>query len=221
MPELPVPRAARLQKPSWKDTRLVVGVLLVLLSTVLGAKAVAAADDTVPMYAAADHPLLPGQPITQADVKRVDVQLGDDAGAYVAADHDIAPDTYVLREVRPGELLPARAIGGKDQATVQRLTVPVDTTAAAALVVGSVVDVWVNPRDPSTSAERYLKPVRMLEAATVAGVPDSGGRFGSAAADTGVQVLVPDDKVQELIAAVDQGAKVTLVPVAGSPVKGS
>ena len=36
MPDVPTPKAARLQKPSWRDTRLLVGVLLVLAATVLG-----------------------------------------------------------------------------------------------------------------------------------------------------------------------------------------
>ena len=63
MPDVPTPKAARLQKPSWRDTRLLVGVLLVLAATVLGSLTVAAADDRVPMYAA-NGPLLPGQPLT-------------------------------------------------------------------------------------------------------------------------------------------------------------
>ena len=49
MAELPRPTAARLRQPAWRDTRLVVGVVLVLLSMAIGAKVVAAADDTVPM----------------------------------------------------------------------------------------------------------------------------------------------------------------------------
>ena len=38
MAELPRPTAARLRQPSWRDTRLVVGVVLVLLSMAIGAK---------------------------------------------------------------------------------------------------------------------------------------------------------------------------------------
>ena len=106
MPELPRPTAARLQRPSWRDVRLVVGVVLVLLAVTLGAVVVAAADDTTPVYAATAG-LVPGQAVTQQDVRRVDVQLGADRAAYVAADHDIGPDTFALREVRAGELLPA------------------------------------------------------------------------------------------------------------------
>jgi hypothetical protein len=219
MAELPKPSAARLQRPSWRDSRLVVGVVLVLLSMTVGAKAVAAADDTVPMYAAAAT-LVPGQPVTQADVRRVDVQLGGDRHQYVAADHDIAPDTFALRDVRPGELVPGSALGTRAAFDLKPVTVQVDGGGAAQLGVGSVVDVWVNAKDPSSSAERYGKPVKTLEAARVARTPDtSGGGLGAASGTTAVQIMVPEARVQELIAAIDQGAKITLVPVPGSLTK--
>ena len=35
MSDLPTPTASRLRSPSWRDSRLLVGVLLVLVSTVL------------------------------------------------------------------------------------------------------------------------------------------------------------------------------------------
>ena len=47
MTQLPEPTAKRLQRPSWRDARLLVGVVLVLLGTVLGARLIAAADDTM------------------------------------------------------------------------------------------------------------------------------------------------------------------------------
>ena len=219
MAELPKPTAARLQKPSWRDSRLVVGVLLVLLSMAVGAKAVAAADDTVPMYAAAAS-LVPGQPVRQGDVRRVDVQLGADRRTYLLADHDIAPGTFALRDVRPGELLPISALGTRQATDLKPVSVPVDRGAAGQLAAGSVVDVWVNAKDPSSAAEKYGKPVKTIEAAPVVRTPaTSGGGLGSASGMTAVQIMVPESRVQELIAAIDQGAKITLVPVPGSPAR--
>ena len=220
MAELPKPTAARLRTPSWRDTRLVVGLVIVLLSMAIGAKAIAAADDTVPMYAAAAS-LVPGQPVTQKDVKRVDVQLGANRGRYVAADHDIAPDTFSLRDIRPGELLPRSALGTKADVNLKPVSVPVDGGAAAQLAAGSIVDVWVNPKDRSSATEKYGNPVKTLEAATVVRTPDtSGGGLGAAASGTTtVQVMVPDAGVQALIAAIDQGARITLVLVPGSLAK--
>ncbi len=217
MAELPKPTAARLQKPSWRDSRLLVGVVLVLMSLMVGAKAVAAADDTVPMYAAATS-LVPGQPVRQGDVRRVDVQLGADRHSYVSADHDIAPSTFALRDVRPGELVPVSALGTRDAIDLKPVSVPVDAGAAGQLAAGSVVDVWVNAKDQSSAAEKYGKPVKSIGAAPVVRTPDaSGGGLGSASGVSAVQIMVPESRVQGLIAAIDQGAKITLVPVPGSP----
>lgn len=219
MAELPKPTAARLRKPSWRDSRLVVGVVLVLLSMAIGAKVIASADDTVPMYAAAAA-LVPGQPVSQKDVKRVDVQLGVDGTRYVAADHDIAADTFALRDVRPGELLPRSALGTKADVNLKPVSVPVDGGGAAQLAAGSIVDVWVNAKERSSGADKFGSPVKTIQAATVARTPDpSGGGLGAASGTTAVQVMVPDAGVQALIAAIDQGARITLVPVPGSPTK--
>ncbi len=219
MAELPKPTAARLHKPSWRDTRLVVGVVLVLLSMAIGAKVIAVADDTVPMYAAAAS-LVPGQPVTQGDVKRVDVQLGAERSGYVAADHDIAPDTFALRDVRPGELLPTSALGRRTGIDLKPVSVPVDVGGAAQLAAGSIVDVWVNAKDRSSAVDKYGKPVKTIKAAPVARTPDTGGGgLGAASGSIAVQIMVPEARVQALIAAVDQGAKITLVPVPGSPTK--
>jgi len=219
MAELAKPTATRLRKPSWRDTRLIVGVVIVILSMTVGAKAIAAADDTLPMYAAVSA-LVPGQPVTQRDVRRVEVQLGADRVRYVAADHDIAPDTVALREVRPGELVPSSALGPRSAIDLKPVSVPVDSGDATALAAGSVVDVWVNARDRSSAVPSYGKPVKTLEAAPVARTPDTtGGGMGAAAGTTAVQIMVPEAGVEALIAAIDQGAKITLVPVPGSPSK--
>ena len=219
MTELPKPTAARLRTPSWRDTRLVAGVVLVLLSMVIGGKVIATAGDTVPMYAAAAT-LVPGQPVTQTDVKRVDVQLGGDRASYLAADHDIAPGTFAMREIRPGELVPRSALGPKAEVNLKPVSVPVDSAAATPLDAGSIVDVWVNPRDLSSTTKKYGKPVKTLEAAAVVRKPDpGGGGLGVISGTTAVQIMVPEARVQALIAAIDQDAKITLVLVPGSPAK--
>jgi hypothetical protein len=219
MADLPKPTAARLVPPSWRDSRLVVGLVLVLLSMAIGAKVIAAADDTVPMYAAAAS-LVPGQPVTQGSVKRVDVQLGADRGRYVTADHDIAPGTFALRDVRPGELLPRSALGKSTDINLKPVSVPVEGGGAAQLAAGSIVDVWVNAKDRSSATEKYGSPVKSLGAAPVVRAPDiSGSGLGSTSGTTAVQIMVPEVSVQALIAAIDQGAKITLVPVPGSPAR--
>ena len=100
------------------------------------------------------------------------------------------------------------------------VSVPVDGGGAAQLTAGSIVDVWVNAKDVSSSADKFGNPVKTLEGATVVRTPDTtGGGLGAASGTTAVQVMVPDAGVQALIAAIDQGARITLVPVPGSPTR--
>lgn len=221
MNDLARPQANRLQRPSWRDSRLIVGVVLVLASMALGAKVVAAADETSPVYAAAST-LVPGRPIAADQVRRVDVQLGASAGGYVSADQPLAPNAVAVREVRPGELLLVSAVGDREHSTLKPVMIPVDQDSASVLVVGSAVDVWVNRRTgrPGAGAgsDSYGVPVKMIAGASVSRVPDpSSGQLGSSRGTTGVQVMVPGGQVEQLIAMVDQGARVTLVPLLGTP----
>ena len=78
----PARPARRLQRPGWRDLRLVVGLLLVLLSVAGGLRLVASLDDTTPVYAAA-RDLLPGQQVGEGDLVAVPVRMGEPLGGYV------------------------------------------------------------------------------------------------------------------------------------------
>ena len=222
MTDLPVPKAARLQKPRWRDTRLLVGVLLVLTSAGLGSFVVAHADDRTAVYAARG-PLVPGQQLGDDDLTRVDVRLGSQLSRYLPATEGLAPDRYVLREVSAGELVPAAAVGGKDQVGVQPLTLSVDAGAAAALRVGSRVDVYVNQADPGAApggSTAFSGPELVLEGVSVSSLPrTSGGLGGGASGDRPIQVMAPTAQIKEIIAAVDLGARITVVPIAGTSLR--
>ena len=215
MGELATPTAKRLQRPSWRDTRLLVGVILALLATALGAKVIASADDTTAMYAAAQT-LKPGDRLTVDNLVRVDVQLGDRGPVYLSALTGLAPDRFALREIPRGELVPVGAVGGQSEVGVQPVTISVDANSTTALKVGSVVDVWVSERDLSTTQERYLDAKLTIERVSIGGVPSDQSRFGAAASTAAVQVLVPRAQVQAVIAASDKRSRFTLVPVPGS-----
>lgn len=206
---------ARVQRPSWRDSRLLVGVLLVLGSVALGSYLVARADDRIPMYAAAAA-LAPGQSLTDASVVRVDVRLDDGVAGYLSAREPLPVDRVMLRDVRPGELVPLTSIGTAEDADLSQLTIAVDPTSAAPLTTGTVVDVFVNPRVPGGAPDEYTGPALLLERVTVASVDTTGRGLGSSGRGTAVRIMVPSEKVPDLIAAVDLEAKVTVVPVPGA-----
>lgn len=214
MTDLPVPTANRLRRPGWRDTRLLIGLVLVLASVAVGSYVVSRADDRVPVFAAG-KPLVPGQPLSEDDLVRVDVQLGSQDARYVSATSGLPADRFVLREVPAGELVPLSAVGGRDQVDVQPLTLSVDAGSAATLRVGTRVDVYVNPVDRGSSAgtRSYRGPELALSGVSVAGVADSSGSLGSSGGDRAIQVMAPTDRIKGIIGDVDAGARITVVPV--------
>lgn len=206
------PVAARLRAPGWKDPRLIVGIILVLLSVAGGVRLISGLDRTDPVYAA-DRVLLPGEEISAADLRVVDARLGDAAEQYVAATGEIQPGTFVIRPVAPGELLPREAVGDRSQSQDRTVTVTIDAATASTLTVGAVVDLWVSSREGGGGAGTvYLDPEVLIEEALVAQVPTGRSGLGGSTARAAVQIVVPADQVALVIAAVDQDGLLTLVP---------
>lgn len=159
MTELTRPVAKRLARPSWRDSRLLVGVLLVLVAATLGARAVASADDRIPVWVAADD-LVAGDSVTETSVRRVDVRLDDDMSAYLTADAVPAAGTFLLRDVPAGELVPRSAVGQAGDIEVQRVTVRADAVSTTGLVRGSRVDLSSRPRRAEWGRVRRSPPPR-------------------------------------------------------------
>jgi hypothetical protein len=187
----------------------------VLASVALGSFLVARADDSVPMYAAAG-PLTPGQSLTESAVVRVDVRLADDVAGYLPADEPLPADSVLIRDVRPGELVPLSAVGTAEEAGLSQVTIAVDPTSAAALTSGTVVDVFVNLPVAGSVRDEFAGPELLLERVSVVAVDTTGRGLGTTGSGTAVRLMVPVAQVPDLIAAVDLQAKVTVVPVPGA-----
>jgi hypothetical protein len=108
---LPAPAATRLRRPSWRDSRLVVGVLLVLAAVAVGARVVATADDTVDVYAAAVA-LPEGARLDAGALRVARVRLEPGTAAYLDAARPPPEGAVVLRTIGAGELVPVQAVGG-------------------------------------------------------------------------------------------------------------
>ena len=155
MPDSPVsPAARRLATPRWLDTRLVLGVLLVLLSVLVGARVLAGADRSQLVWATS-RALAPGSVLAAGDLVAVRVRLFDTAGLYLDAEQP-APVGYVAaRGLGAGELLPDDALRRPELDVDYRLvTVLVELGHVPPdLVDGQQVDVWLTPdREPGSAA---------------------------------------------------------------------
>jgi hypothetical protein len=213
--DLPRPVASRLPRARWLDTRLVIGLLLVLLSVALGAKVLTDADERVQVWSVtrdlgADTPLGPD------DVRVTSVRLDDAAAAYVSAGGDLT-GVVLRRPVGRGELLPVSAVAPAGAREQRRMVIEVDRVGVAGLTKGRVVDVYV-VRDPSGD-EDPGPPELVLAGATVAeDVRSSGGAFGGSSDRAGVTVLVDQADVPAVIDAVAHGSiYVVHVPPGAEP----
>ena len=213
--DLPRPAASRLPRARWLDTRLVVGLLLVLLSVALGAKVVTEADERVQVWSVtrdlgADTPLGPD------DVRITSVRLDDAAAAYVSAGEDLS-GVVLRRPVGRGELLPVSAVARAGAREQRRMVIEVDRVGVAGLTKGRVVDVYVVPAE--TGDEDPGPPELVLAGVTVAeDVRSSDGAFGGSSDRAGVTVLVDRDDVPAVIDAVAHGTVyVVHVPPGAEP----
>jgi hypothetical protein len=183
------PSAHRLTLRRWRDPRLWVGLVLVASSVLVGARVLAAADDTVGVWAAA-RDVGAGAPLTRDALTVQQVRFADAATSrsYLPARVPLPADAVAGHDVSAGELLSRAAVTAR-QGTAYELPVVVGAEGAPEdLVVGDVVDVWVGPQ-PGSGSDSPAQ--QMLTAVPVVGAVRSTGPFGEAAAR---QVLLGIDE---------------------------
>lgn len=199
-------QAARLSKPSWKDPRLLIGILLVLASVAGVVALVGNAGKTVPVYAAKDA-LVVGQKITPESFNIVHVQLGDVGGKYLNPEVVLGENSVAVRMVPKGELVARSSIGQTDALDRKPAPVTVSEPLPKEVVVGSYVDVWVALPDERNG---FQAPVLMLPGAEVAALNVASGSLGSGKYMQ-IMVLVSDAQMPKFLSAVANKAKVSVV----------
>lgn len=212
---LPAPRAARLRRPGWRDPRLLLGTALVGASVLLGAWAVGTAGRTVKVVAAGEA-LVPGDVLSSADLRVVDVRLPEGSADYLPA--DVEPgDLVVTRTVRVGELVPASAVARESAIAARAVAVTTGAQVSSTVVEGALVDLWFVPETPAGSGTEEAgspSPELLAASLTVVEVGSSASAFAVGQGTT-VHVLVPVGDLPAVLGAVRGPGTVDLVPVPG------
>jgi hypothetical protein len=196
--ETTVARANRSRPPGWRNPRLVIGLALVAGSVLLGARLLAAADDTVGVWAL--HRDLPaGAALHEDDLERRQVRFpdADTADAYLAVADDLPEGATLNRPVEDGELLPRSAFAERAEADLVEVPLSVVSDDLPATVrQGSVVDVWVTPKVSEVEGAR-ARAVRVLTDVVVVAVPSN---TDSLAPQSTRQVIVgvPAERAQDV-----------------------
>ena len=207
------PKANRLATPGWLDGRLVLGVLLVLVSVVVGARVLSSADRSQSVWAAA-RDLAPGTVLTADDLHRTRVRLfGSDTKRYVSGG---PPVGYVLRRgIGADELLPYYAlVKPTDDVSYRLVTVPVARGHLPPTLSRNMqVDVYVTPVTKAGAAPSTASPPRLVvRNVTVLDRPKSSGFTGGATTEESIVLRLRPTEVPLLLAAMSEG-RIDLVGV--------
>lgn len=200
------------------------GVLLVLVSVVVGARVLSAADRSTLVWAVT-RDVAPGTALRAGDLELARARLFDAAGRYASGPR---PEGYVTqRGLGAGELLPVAALRRPEvEVDFRYVTVPVlPGHLPPDLDRGQQVDVWVTPGRDAGTAGSSPAPA----ADPTAGRPAAGSRlvlpgvavfakpaeaaFGGGSTERPVVLTVRPDAVALLVRAMAEG-RIDLVRVA-------
>ncbi|WP_420178460.1 SAF domain-containing protein [Paenarthrobacter sp. TA1.8] len=198
--------APRLQKPSWKDPRLLIGVLLVLGSVAGVIALLGSADRTTQVYSARED-IAVGQVVTEADLSIVKVRLDEVEPSYVTVEHGFAEGKVALQRVAKNQLVPQASLGSADAVDRKPVAIAMEEELPAQAVPGTRVDVWVAMPG---SNQAFEEPRLLLPSAEIAGMTSGSSALG-AAKTTVVMVLVTDEQMPKLLGAQANKAKVSVV----------
>ena len=154
------PRTTRLDHQPWRDPRLILGVLLVLVSTVLGAAAVAAGRNSTGYWAVRSD-VRAGDPVQRTDLVRAEAHVPEDAARHLMPTDEVLParldDLVWARDVGDGALVSRAALADRQSGGVTELPLTVTAGAAPAdLKRGDRVDVWVGPGPGDDTGQKSI-----------------------------------------------------------------
>lgn len=197
---------ARLKKPSWKDPRLLVGILLVLASVVGVISLVGSADQTTEVYAAREG-IAVGEKLTPDNVNRVKVRLGDVQTHYITVEAGIPEGLVAVQRIGKEQLVPRASLGKVDALDRKPVSVTIEEALPDQAVAGTRVDVWVALPDTRNG---FSEPKLLLPGAEISQVTSGSTALGSSKS-TVLLVLVADAQMPALLGAQANRAKISVV----------
>ncbi len=204
------PPPARRFRSDRRDIRLGLGVALVVLSVVVGSRALSSSDDRTPVWSVRTA-LASGTTLTADDLLVTAVAV-EDLTTYVPTSTELA-GKVLTRDIGAGELIPATVLADALPADRRMVTVPVDLLhAPPSLARGERVDVYVSSQDGTAVTQDAIAPLPELILAGVL-VADPGQVDAMGANDQMGVVLDVAAKDADRAVAAARGGDVDLVRI--------
>lgn len=195
----------RIKSSPIKDTRLLVGIALILLSMIVGGFTLSSLAATSKVLVAKENITI-GQELKPQSFEIREVRLENAEEHYVANPEQIPNGSLSLRAVGAGEMLPKGAVGQAGDSELRPISLEVDDTVAASLSAGAITELWVAINDDT------VETLLLVERAIVRSV-DSGSGFR--VSSTKVEVLVPQRSLPKVLESIAAGHSIYVVEVPG------
>ncbi|MGP5726807.1 hypothetical protein ACTXOR_13595 [Arthrobacter rhombi] len=205
--------ARRLRKPGWRDPRLIVGILLVVVAVAGVLTLLSVQNKTVPVYVA-NQDISMGEKVESTGLDVVDVRLDSVQDHYLTAQEALAEGLQANTLIRSGELVPLASLGGSDPQGRKPLSVELSKDLPVAVAVGTRVDVWAAERGANSTT--FEDPKKLLETVEVSAIHELDSGFGGSSGQV-VELLVSDEDLPDMISALANEAQLTVVFAAGGP----
>jgi len=202
--------ALRLRRPRWRDPRLLIGIVLVLVSVIAGMLLVSRLAATTTVLVARGDVVV-GDVLESDDFTTAELRLGEQVARYADSPDDIPDGAVATATVHAGELLPLSAIGQADGVQLRPVVVAVDSAVAASVGPGAQVELWTTPT--GTSTEARATSTLLVEDGVVRSV-DEGSSLGMRSMT--IEVLVPADDVPAVLEALAADDRLDVIAVPGA-----
>ena len=210
----PAPSPRRLARPKWFNVRVVGGILLVIAAIVVGARVMAAGSQTTPVWAA-ERSLAAGTVIGPGDLAAVEVNLGEQAGAYLAPGADSPVGMTLASPLTAGELLAGSAVAQTGSGRVIAVAVAPEHMPPG-VDHGSTIDLYLTREaTPGSAAAATTELIGRDLTVQQLSAPAAGGLSGATSNRYQLSVLLPADVADELVRVLPTGEPIVLL-VSGS-----
>ena len=188
--------AKRLKRPTVKDWRFILGVLLVLVSIT-------------------KSEIRLGEKITEDKLARVEANIDSAKDKYFTrADAAQMNGKIAIQRIPAGNLISKESVGTETSPGRRLATVSIDRTAASALKAGERVDVWTSgPRNPDTKSDNRTEngARAIVTNAEIVAVTVDEGVLGATGKAT-VQLWVKEEALAALVKESNSDSKISLIP---------
>ncbi|WP_394938894.1 hypothetical protein [Psychromicrobium sp. YIM B11713] len=195
----------RLRKPSWKDPRLMIGVLLVLVSVAGAVLLLGSADQTTDAYVSQGN-IAVGQKIEQSKLNRVKVRLNDVQSSYYLANEVIPKDAVAVQYIPQGQLIAKHSVAQADLLGRKPVAIDLEQELPLSAAAGDRVDIWIAAADSSPDAV----PKLLLPNTEIAALHKGKNGLSGNTPDV-LYVLVDDQHLPVLLAALSNKSRISVV----------